>query len=88
MGRGDNLDPLLPKVQARGMLAVSAVQAFQDAAQQRIISPLLASRSAVTPPLPLRLLDRFIMLRRVPAAFLGFGIRPEHLRSPKARSSA
>ncbi len=84
LARGRDPDPLLAKVQARRMLSVRAVQAFQDAAQRRIISPLLTGRGGVAPPLPLRLLDRFRMLRRVPAAFLGFGIRPEHVRSPEA----
>ena len=84
LARGEDPDPLLAKVQARRMPAVRAVQTFQDAAQKRIISPLLAAQGPVAPALPLRLLDRFRTLRRLPAAFLGFGIRPEHVRSPRA----
>ncbi len=84
LAEGCDPDPLLAKVQSRRMLSVRAVQAFQDAAQKRIISPLLTTRQRVAPPLPLRLLDRFKILRLVPAAFLGFGIRPEHVRSPEA----
>ena len=37
-------------------------------------------------PLPLRLLDRYAFLRRLPAALLGFGPRPERVRSPVAKS--
>ncbi|MGZ8998166.1 MAG: FAD-dependent oxidoreductase [Allosphingosinicella sp.] len=85
MAQGRDLDPLLPKVRKRRMLAVRSLQAFQKIAQDRIISRLLAATGPVTrPALPLRLLRRFPLLRRLPAAFLGFGIRPEHARSPEA----
>ena len=85
MAEGRDLDPLLPRVRKRRMLAVRSLQAFQKLAQDRIISRLLASPAPVTrPALPLRLLERFPLLRRLPAAFLGFGIRPEHARSPEA----
>jgi 2-polyprenyl-6-methoxyphenol hydroxylase-like FAD-dependent oxidoreductase len=85
MAQGRDLDPLLPKVRKRRMLAVRSIQAFQKVAQDRIISRLLAATAPVTrPALPLRLLARFPLLRRLPAAFLGFGVRPEHARSPAA----
>jgi 2-polyprenyl-6-methoxyphenol hydroxylase-like FAD-dependent oxidoreductase len=84
MARGADPDPLLAKVEARRGLAVRAIQGFQNAAQKRIVTPLLAGRAPDRPPLPLRLLGRYAALRRIPAAFLGFGIRPEHVRSPKA----
>ena len=85
MAQGTNLDPLLPDVEKRRLPAVRAVQAFQNAAQKRIIGRLLARQGgAVKPALPLRLTDRFPLLRRLPAAFLGFGIRAEHVRSPEA----
>ena len=83
MARGEDPDPLLARVQRRRSLAVRVTQAFQNAAQKRIISPLLAARGPVRrPALPLRLLARFPILRRLPAALLGFGVRPEHVRSP------
>ena len=84
LARGADPDPLLARVQARRMPAVRAVQAFQDAAQKRIIGRVLATDGPVRVPLPLRLLGRFPLLRRLPAAFLGFGVRPEHVRSPAA----
>lgn len=85
LARGEDVDPLLARVQARRLPSVRAMQAFQDAAQKRIIGPLLARPGAsVRPPWQLRLIDRFPILRRLPAAFLGFGIRPEHVRSPAA----
>jgi 2-polyprenyl-6-methoxyphenol hydroxylase-like FAD-dependent oxidoreductase len=85
MARGEDVDRLLPKVQARRMPAVRSIQGFQDAAQRRVISRLLSRPSGpLKPAFALRLLDRFPPLRRLPAAFIGFGIRAEHVRSPEA----
>jgi 2-polyprenyl-6-methoxyphenol hydroxylase-like FAD-dependent oxidoreductase len=83
MARGEDVDPLLQRVQSRRMFPVRAIQAFQNAAQKRIVTPLLTTRGPVGPARPLRLLARHPLLRRLPAAFLGFGVRPEHVRSPK-----
>jgi 2-polyprenyl-6-methoxyphenol hydroxylase-like FAD-dependent oxidoreductase len=83
LAKREDVDRLLDKVRRRRMLQVRAVQAFQKAAQDRIITPLLEGSAPVQAPLPLRLLARFPLLRRIPAAFLGFGVRPEHIRSPK-----
>ncbi|HWT12372.1 MAG TPA: FAD-dependent oxidoreductase [Allosphingosinicella sp.] len=86
MARGEDPDPLLPKVQKRRLPAVRLVQGLQGAIQKRIISRLLiAGGGTFEPPLPVRLLDRFRPLRRLPAAMIGFGFRPEHVRSPAAR---
>jgi hypothetical protein len=35
-------------------------------------------------PWPLRLLSRWAWLRRLPARAVGLGVRPEHVRSPRA----
>ena len=76
---------LLRMVERRRRLAVRAIQGFQKMAQRRIIGRLLANPTGpVKPILAIRLLDRFPILRRLPAAFLGFGIRAEHVRSPDA----
>lgn len=86
MARGEDPDPLLRKVQARRFLPVRLIQAFQNAAQKRIIGRVLARQEGpVRPPLIVRLLGRYPLLRRIPAAFLGFGVRAEHIRSPKSR---
>ena len=85
MAQGADPDPLLARVQKRRLRAVKLTQGFQAAAQRRIIAPLLQRKTgAVKPPLPLRLLDRFPVLRRLSAAFIGFGYRAERVRSPKA----
>ncbi len=82
LAAGRNVDPLLHKVEKRRRLAVRATQGFQNAAQKRVVSRLLQAKGPVKPIWPLRLLDRFPLLRRLPAAFLGFGLKAEHVRSP------
>jgi 2-polyprenyl-6-methoxyphenol hydroxylase-like FAD-dependent oxidoreductase len=85
MAAGRDVDPLLAKVRKRRILPVRVMQAFQNLAQKRIIGRVLARPSgAIRPPLAVRLLSRHAWLRAIPAAFLGFGIRAEHVRSPDA----
>jgi len=84
MAAGDDLDALLHDVEARRRFPVRAVQGFQNLVQRRIVAPVLAEGGRpIDPPLALKLLDRFALLRRIPAAFIGFGPRPEHIRSPQ-----
>jgi 2-polyprenyl-6-methoxyphenol hydroxylase-like FAD-dependent oxidoreductase len=85
MAAGAGVDSLLPKVQARRMPAVRLIQGFQDAAQRRVVSRLLERQEGpIEPALPLRLLNRFRLLRRLPAGFIGFGYKAERVRSPAA----
>ncbi|MEA3053876.1 MAG: hypothetical protein QOG72_2779 [Sphingomonadales bacterium] len=84
MAAGEDVDPLLERVAKRRLPAVRVTQGFQRVAQQRIISPLLMrAGGAFEPPRALRWLDRYPVLRRIPAALIGFGWRPEHVRSPE-----
>jgi 2-polyprenyl-6-methoxyphenol hydroxylase-like FAD-dependent oxidoreductase len=69
----------LRKVQRRRTLPTRLTQRLQIFLQDRVISRVLASRRQFTPPLPLRLLRRFPMLRRIPARLIGMGFRPEHV---------
>ena len=84
MAEGEPVDGLLGKVRKRRLLQVRLIQRFQKLAQDRIITPLLGRSTQFEPPLLLRMLNRYPLLRRIPAAFLGFGPRPEHIRSPAA----
>jgi 2-polyprenyl-6-methoxyphenol hydroxylase-like FAD-dependent oxidoreductase len=85
MAAGLDVDPLLAKVQARRFWPVCIVQAFQNLGQKRVIGRVLARPSgAIRPPLFIRLARRHRWLRAIPAAFLGFGVRSEHVRSPDA----
>lgn len=82
IARGEDPDRLLASVEKRRRPAVRLVQAAQAAAQRAIIQPLLQRRTAAArAPLPLRLLDLFPLLRRLAAAFIGFGYRAERVRS-------
>ena len=77
----------LAAVQRRRELPTRLTQAAQVAIQNRIVSRALASRAPLTPPLPLRLLKRFPILRRIPARLVGVGFRPEHVRTPDVRAA-
>jgi 2-polyprenyl-6-methoxyphenol hydroxylase-like FAD-dependent oxidoreductase len=88
MAAGADLDPLLPRVQERRLPAVRMIQGFQDIAQRRVVSRLLEKQEGpLKPAFALRLLNRFKWLRRFPAAFIGFGYKAEHVRSPAASPS-
>ena len=83
MAQGEDPDPLLGKVEKRRLTAVRLTQGAQKRVQQRIIAPLLTmGDSPLEAPLALRMLDRFRWLRRIPGRLVGFGYRPEHVRSP------
>ncbi len=86
---GDDVDPLLHKVQERRLFPTRAIQAAQKAAQDNIIGRLLQAGAPITKaPLIVRLLDRFPLLRRIPGRLIGLGIRRERVRSPQARVSS
>jgi 2-polyprenyl-6-methoxyphenol hydroxylase-like FAD-dependent oxidoreductase len=82
--RGMNPDALLHKVQGRRMFPTRVIQAGQKLAQDRIIGTLLRRTQPLSRvPLPLRLLNRFALLRRIPGRIIGLGVRRERVRSPK-----
>ena len=86
LSRHEDVDPLLHKVQDRRLLPTRIIQAAQRFVHERVLRPLIEGRRQVSekPPLLMRLLDRFPLLRRVPGYFIGHGIRQEHIRSPDA----
>lgn len=75
------VDADLERVQTRRILATRIVQGMQVLVQNRIVSPLLGRETKVTAPLPVRLFQRFPVLRRIPARLIGLGVRPEHVRA-------
>jgi 2-polyprenyl-6-methoxyphenol hydroxylase-like FAD-dependent oxidoreductase len=79
-------DAVLGKVQRRREYPTRMIQALQVFAHKRVIGP---SFGKVTPlhklPIPLRLLQQFPVLRRIPARVVGMGFRPEHVHTPDAR---
>jgi len=81
-------DAHLRRVQRRREFPTAVTQRLQVMVQDRVISRALASQAALSLPLPLRLLKRFPILRRIPARLIGMGVRPEHVRSPNVVSPA
>ena len=77
----------LKRVQARRSFALRATQAAQKMIQERVIGPALDSGSTPKLPLPLRLFNRFPILRRIPARLIGVGIKPEHIHPALLRDA-
>ena len=83
LASGENVDPLLHKVQDRRMFPTRIIQAGQKLAQDNIIGRLLEPGEPIRrAPLAIRLLDRFPILRRIPGRLIGLGIRREKVESP------
>ena len=83
--RGEDVDPLLGRVERRRLFPTRMIQAGQKAAQDRIIGRLLQPGAPIRKaPLVIRLLDRFPLLRRIPGRIIGLGVRRERVRSPDA----
>ncbi|CAM5768576.1 monooxygenase [Labrys miyagiensis] len=76
-------DADLGALQRRREWPTKVTQWGQVQVQNRVISTVLASSQALKPPLLLRLLGRFPLLRRIPARLIGMGVRPEHINSPE-----
>ncbi len=84
LARKEPVDKLLARVQKRRMWPTRVIQAGQRAAQNRIIGAVLAQGGPIRAPWPVRLLNRFALLRRIPGRLIGLGVRREHVRSPSA----
>jgi 2-polyprenyl-6-methoxyphenol hydroxylase-like FAD-dependent oxidoreductase len=69
----------LKAVQRRRSLPTRFTQALQLGMQNTIIGPTLARRVAPKPPWPLRLMQRYPVLQRIPARVVGLGVRREHV---------
>jgi 2-polyprenyl-6-methoxyphenol hydroxylase-like FAD-dependent oxidoreductase len=67
----------LAGVQRRREWPVRVMQGAQRLLQRRLIGPVLAAHAPVRMPWPLKLLDRVAWLRRIPAWFIGVGVRRE-----------
>ena len=74
----------LRAVQGRREWPVRVTQRAQVAIQERVVVRVLEGKNEANPklPLPLRLLRRFPVLRRIPARLVGIGVRPEHVAIP------
>ena len=70
----------LRNVQSRREWPARVTQRLQLAAQNQIMSRVLRLTREPKTPFALKLLDRFALLRRIPARIIGLGVRPEHVR--------
>ena len=72
----------LAAVQQRRDWPARVTQRAQVAIQDEVLSPILArSEAPAVLPLPLKLLQRMPLLRRLPARLVGIGVRPERVRT-------
>ena len=78
----------LAHVERRRLSPTRITQWLQVVVQRRVIAAVLGGRVPSRPPLPLRFLVRFPVLRRIPARLVGMGIRPEHVHSPERQADA
>lgn len=75
----------LHQVQTRRELPVRITQRIQIFIQNRVITRVLdRGAGTLAPPLPVRLLARLPLLRRIPGRLVGIGVRPEHVRTDAA----
>jgi 2-polyprenyl-6-methoxyphenol hydroxylase-like FAD-dependent oxidoreductase len=69
----------LKAIQARRELATRVVQRAQLLIQDNIITRVLDRTGRMKPPLAIRALGAFPLLRRIPARLVGLGFRREHV---------
>jgi 2-polyprenyl-6-methoxyphenol hydroxylase-like FAD-dependent oxidoreductase len=76
----------LRAVQHRRDWPARVTQRVQVAIHDEVLAPVLAGTAAPARlPLPLKLLQRLPMLRRLPARLVGIGVRPERVETKAAR---
>ena len=68
----------LARVQRRRELPTRLTQSAQLRIQERFVGPTLSGTTSAAPRLA-RWLDRYALLRRIPARLIGLGVRPEHV---------
>jgi 2-polyprenyl-6-methoxyphenol hydroxylase-like FAD-dependent oxidoreductase len=73
---------LLAQVQRRREFPTRVTQRAQVFIQNQLINRFLGVDKPMSPPWPLRLLNRWPLLRRLPAQLVGIGVRPEHVKAP------
>ena len=76
----------LVKVQRRREFPTKATQRLQIAVQNRVIRRVLGSAQPLKLPWAMKVINRWGMLRRIPARILGVGFRPEHVLTPNVDS--
>lgn len=81
MAAGEVCESDLEAVQRRREFPTQATQKLQIAVQNRVIRRVLGTSAPLKPPFLLRLVQRFPVLRRIPARVIGIGFRAEHIQT-------
>ena len=86
LAKGAVTDEGLRDVQRRREFPTRVTQGFQVFAHKRFIGLAMRHARPLTRlPFPLKLLQIFPILRRIPARLVGLGVRPEHVRTPDTK---
>ncbi len=72
----------LGRVERRRRLPTRLTQRLQVLIQRRVIARVLGAEAEIAAPLPLRVIARVPLLRRLVGRLIGMGLRPEHVRTP------
>jgi 2-polyprenyl-6-methoxyphenol hydroxylase-like FAD-dependent oxidoreductase len=89
LAKGAVTDERLREVQRRREFPTRVTQGFQVFAHKRFIGPAMRNARPLTDlPLPLKLLQMFPLLRRIPARLVGLGVRPEHVHTPDTKTQS
>jgi 2-polyprenyl-6-methoxyphenol hydroxylase-like FAD-dependent oxidoreductase len=70
----------LVRVQLRREKPARLTQRVQIFLHQHMLERIFDSPELISPPLPMRLLEKFPRLRTLPARMIGIGFRPEHIK--------
>jgi 2-polyprenyl-6-methoxyphenol hydroxylase-like FAD-dependent oxidoreductase len=70
----------LGRVQLRREKPARLTQKVQIFLHQHMLERIFDSPELISPPLPMRLLEKFPRLRTFPARMIGIGFRPEHIK--------
>jgi 2-polyprenyl-6-methoxyphenol hydroxylase-like FAD-dependent oxidoreductase len=87
LGKGPVGTDVLADVQRRRTFPTRATQRMQLFVQDKFLTRVLTSHELPAPPWPVRLVDRWPLLQRIPARVVGLGFRPEHIATPDVGAS-
>jgi hypothetical protein len=73
----------LARVQKRRTLPVKLTQRMQVFLQHKVITSVLSASEITEIPFPLRVLNDFPLLRRIPGRIIGLGFWPENVALPE-----
>ena len=88
LSQGGVGEDLLRRVQERREFPTRVIQRAQVLVQERVITGVLSKQDQMKPPLAVKLLGAFPILRRIPARLVGMGVRPEHIGTPERPARA